>query len=202
MDTTTTEQSTGTGLQGRAPTSLPPGRWVVDPAHSSVEFQVCHLGLVNVKGTFNRFAGELDLEQDPDQSRAEGYIETSSVDTRVQERDSHLRSPAFFDAARFPLMTFRSTRIEPLDAPRVRVTGEVSLRGITGEIVLEGELRGPVHTPLGERIGGRLTGTLDRGRFGMSFGHAPVPSASIGLDVRVELDIEAVREPALAAGRR
>src|SRR5580658_10334453 len=94
-------------------TALPTGTWNVDKVHSSVEFQVKHLGIATVKGQFTEFEGTLEVGEDS--ARANGTVEVASVNTREPQRDAHLRSADFFDVEQFPQITFQSTEITPLD---------------------------------------------------------------------------------------
>src|SRR3984885_100209 len=94
-------------------TALPTGTWKVDPVHSSVEFQVKHLGIATVKGQFKEFEGTLEVT--PDGVSAHGTVQTASVDTREPQRDAHLRSADFFDADQNPQITFKSTSVRPID---------------------------------------------------------------------------------------
>jgi len=101
-------------------TSLPTGTWSVDPSHSNVEFSVKHLGIASVRGAFNEFEGALELGDDLAGARAYASVSVASVDTNQERRDAHLRSPDFFDAERFPKLTFESSEIRPLTPKRSR----------------------------------------------------------------------------------
>ena len=104
-------------------TLLPTGTWKIDPVHSSVEFQVKHLGIATVKGQFKEFEGTLEVG--PDGARAYGTVNVASVDTREPQRDAHLRSPDFFDAEQYPEITFSSTTIHPLEEDTFEIEGEL-----------------------------------------------------------------------------
>src|SRR5271163_1937025 len=99
-------------LSSTATNDLPVGTWKVDPIHSSVEFQVKHLGIATVKGQFKEFEGTLEVT--PDGVSAHGSVETASVDTREPQRDGHLRSADFFDADQHPQITFQSTSVRAI----------------------------------------------------------------------------------------
>ena len=129
-------------------TPLTTGTWTVDPTHSSVGFQVKHMGLATVKGFFSDFEGKLEVGEDGTIT-ASGTVETASVNTRNAQRDEHLRSPDFFDAERNPQISFRSTAIEPVDAETYRIAGELTIAGTTKEIELEAELGGSDVDPWG-----------------------------------------------------
>src|SRR5687768_12957154 len=116
--------------------AVPTGTWVADAAHSKVGFSVKHLGIATVRGEFAQFEGRLEIPADPSAATATGVIQVASVDTKESQRDDHLRSPDFFDAERFPELTFTSTAIEALDEETFRITGDLTLHGVTREIVL------------------------------------------------------------------
>jgi polyisoprenoid-binding protein YceI len=178
-----------------APTSvLPTGTWRVDPVHSSVEFQVKHLGIATVKGQFTEFEGTLEVG--PDEVSAYGTVNVASVDTREPQRDEHLRSADFFDAAQYPALSFESTRIEAVDDESFRVTGNLTLHGVTAEIVLHADVQGTDIDPWGnERIGLEVSGQLSRGEFGMKFNQALGSGNMLVADkVNLALDISAVKQ--------
>ncbi len=91
---------------------IPTGMWTVDPAHSSVEFSVKHMGIANVRGRFTEFEGTLEMQEDLGASRAHGAVKVATIDTGEGQRDDHLRSPDFFNVEEFPEITFESTRVE------------------------------------------------------------------------------------------
>src|SRR3954471_1515821 len=129
----TMASSTGT----RTAPLVPTGTWTVDPAHSSVEFSVKHMGIANVRGKFTEFEGTLEMQEDLGASRAHGSVKVATVDTGEVQRDDHLRSPDFFNVEEFPEITFESTRVEAIDGESSRVHGNLTMHGITREIRLE-----------------------------------------------------------------
>jgi len=175
-------------------TKLPTGTWTVDPAHSSVEFQVKHLGIATVKGAFADFAGALEIEADGTAS-ARGTVQVASVDTRERQRDEHLRSADFFDAEQNPDITFSSTAIEPLDDDRFRIDGDITIHGVTRPISLEAELQGTEQDPWGnERVGLEVRGELKRSDFGMRFNQALGSGNVLVADkVKLALEISAIK---------
>ncbi len=172
-------------------------RWAVDPSHTVVEFAVRHLMVTTVKGRFTRFSGALFLDEaDPTRSLIEGTVEAASVDTGDAQRDTHLRSADFFDVERFPQITFRSTRIEPLGDQRYRVIGNLTIRGVTREVALEAALLGRARDPWGnERLGFTAQATLDRRDFGLTWNH-PLETGGFLVDntVRITIEGQAVRQ--------
>ncbi len=127
---------------------IPAGTWKVDPVHSSVEFQVKHLGIANVKGNFKEFEGT--LESGPDGVKAYGTVDVASVDTREPQRDGHLRSPDFFDADTHPQITFSSTSVRPIDEDTFEVEGDFTIRSITRPLKLVATLEGSETDPSGQ----------------------------------------------------
>ena len=171
-------------------TVLPAGVWSVDPAYSTVGFAVKHLGVATVHGRFTDYAGILEMEDDLAGARASGIVRVTSVDTGDAPRDGHLRSDAFFDAAAFPDITFQSTGMEAVGDGRLRVTGHLSLHGVTNAITLDVE-----GAEVGEDPGHgacatlRVTGRLSRRDFRLRFHHAMGAGNKL-VDDNVEIALE------------
>ena len=177
-------------------TLIPTGAWNLDPSHSTVGFSVKHLGIATVRGEFTEFAGTLEIGETLEDSRAYGTVKVASVDTREPQRDDHLRSPDFFDAERYPEIAFESTRIDAHGGDAFEITGNLTMHGVTGEIVLRAELQGTEVDPWGnERAGLELTGELSRGEYGMKFNQALGSGNVLVSDrVKLSLDVAAVRQ--------
>jgi polyisoprenoid-binding protein YceI len=175
---------------------LPTGTWIVDPLHSSVGFRVKHMGIATVRGEFKEFEGTLEVGDDLASSKAYGTIKVGSVDTNEPQRDAHLRSPDFFDAESHPEMTFESTRIEALDDESFRITGNLTLHGVTGEVVLHADVQGTDVDPWGNtRVGLEIVGQISRGAYGMTFNQALGSGNMLVADkVKLALDISAVKQ--------
>jgi polyisoprenoid-binding protein YceI len=176
-------------------TLIPTGTWVVDPVHSRIGFAVKHLGISTVRGEFKEFEGTLEIGEDLPTSRAYGTVKVASIDTRETDRDDHLRSPDFFDAAQFPEIAFASTKIEPLDEEEFRVTGRLTIHGVSNEIVLHAEVGGAERDPWGnERIGLEVTGRLSRSDYGMKL-QQTLGSGNlvVGDKVTLALDLSATK---------
>jgi Uncharacterized conserved protein len=181
--------------------------WDVDPAHSSVEFSVRHMMVSTVKGHFQKVKGTVELdEKDPTKSTVEVSIETASIDTREAKRDAHLKSAAFFDAAKFPAIAFKSTKVEKAGKGKFKVTGNLTMHGITKPVVLAVE--GPsasIKDPYGRTVRGVMaTGKLDRKDWGMTWNQAldsggMVVSDEVKLEINAELAERAATPPAAAA---
>jgi polyisoprenoid-binding protein YceI len=173
----------------------PTGTWSVDPARSRVEFQVKQLGIDTVRGAFNEFTGTLELGDDLTGARAHGFVSVASVDTNRRRRDAHLRSPHFFDAERFPELTFESGEIRPLDADSFEIAGNLTMHGVTRPITLTAELQGTREDPWGnQRVALEVAGQLNRGDYGMTFNQALGSGNMLVSDrVKLVLDISAVK---------
>lgn len=174
-------------------TVVPTGTWQVDPVHSSVEFQVKHVGIATVKGHFREFEGT--LESGPDGLTARGKVSVASVDTRQEQRDAHLRSPDFFDAETFPEITFVSTSITPIDEDTFEVQGDFTIRDVTRPLKLVAELEGTETDHEGrERLGLSASAQINRSDFGMKFNMALGSGNVVVSDkVKIQIDVSAVK---------
>ena len=177
-------------------TVIPTGTWSVDPAHSTVGFAVKHMGIANVRGQFGEFQGTLEVGEDLSSATAFGTVKAASVDTSEPQRDDHLRSADFFDVAEHPEIRFQSTAIEPLDEDEFRIVGQLTIHGVTREIVLHAEVQGTDVDPWGnERVGLEVTGQLSRGDYGMQFNQMlGSGNVLVGDKVNLALDISAVKQ--------
>lgn len=175
-------------------TSVPTGTWNVDPSHSVVQFSVKHMGIATVKGQFNEFQGSLVIGEDGTAS-ATGTVEIASVDTREAQRDEHLKSADFFGAETNPQITFASTAIEPVDEESFKITGDITINGITKPITLDATVEGTDTDPWGNlRVGLSVTGQLNRSEFEMKFNQALGSGNVLVSDkVKLALDISAVK---------
>jgi polyisoprenoid-binding protein YceI len=182
VDSTTTTQ-----------TPLPTGTWKVDPVHSSVEFQVKHLGIATVKGQFKDFEGTLEVT--PDGVSAYGSAKVASVDTREPQRDGHLRSADFFDEENHPEITFRSTSVRTIDEDTFEIEGDFTIHGITRPLTLQATLEGTETDHEGNpRVGLSATAQINRSDYEMKFNMAlGSGNVVVGDKVKVLLDISAVK---------
>jgi polyisoprenoid-binding protein YceI len=172
--------------------ALPDGSFALDPPHSSVGFEVKHLGIATVRGRFTVVSGTLTGGDEP---RLEGTVDLTSATTDDEQRDGHLASPDFFDVERFPQASFRSTSFEQLGDGSVRVVGDLTLKGVTKEVELTGSVAGPATDPYGnERVGLELAGVIDRNDFGVRW-NAALSGGGYLLpdDVRIVVDVSAVK---------
>ncbi len=179
-----------------APTVVPTGTWAVDPAHSKVGFAIKHMGIANVRGEFQEFEGTLEIGEDLSSATARGTVKAASVNTNVAQRDDHLRSPDFFAVDEHPELRFESIAIEPIDDETFRITGDLTIHGVTNQIVLEAEVQGTDTDPWGnERVGLEITGQLSRGDYGMTFNQALGSGNMLVADkVKLALDVSAVKQ--------
>ncbi|MCC6222529.1 MAG: YceI family protein [Thermoleophilia bacterium] len=176
---------------------MPTGVWHVDPAHSTVEFQVKHMMIATVKGRFTGFEGSLHMDEGG--PKLAGTIEVATLDTHETGRDEHLRSPDFFDAAEYPEIRFRSTLIEPASAERFRVVGDLTIKDVTRPVELEATLSGPGRDPWGnERVALEVRGGIDRKDFGLTWNQAlETGGVLVGDRVKLLVDIEAIKAEAV-----
>jgi polyisoprenoid-binding protein YceI len=178
---------------------VPAGTWKVDPAHSSAAFEVKHMMISTVRGLFSEFEGTLEAaEDDPANSRVRGSAKVASIDTGSPDRDEHLRGPEFFDAERYPDITFESTRIQHLEGGTYRVAGNLTIRDVTREVELEGHVEGAGEDPWGnERVGIAIRGTVNRNDFGLTWQQRLAAGGMlVGEEVKVLIDVSALRAQA------
>jgi polyisoprenoid-binding protein YceI len=162
--------------------------WQIDPNHSSAQFSVRHLGISTVRGAFTKVSGTATYDPaDPTKATVEVTIDADSVDTRVEKRDNDLRSPNFFDVAKYPTLTFKSERVEAAGPGRLKVTGDLTIHGVTKEVVLDVDgPSAPMQDPRGNsHMGASATTKVNRKDFGVN--GAPT---MVGDDVAITIDVE------------
>jgi polyisoprenoid-binding protein YceI len=171
--------------------------WNLDPAHSVAEFKVKHMMISNVKGSFSGLSGVLHLhETDYTHSTVEATIAIASLKTGDDQRDAHLKSADFFDAEKFPTLTFKSTNIDSTGGPDYAVTGEITLHGVTKTITLAVEdVSEPSKDPWGnQRIGLSASTKINRKDFGLTWNAAlETGGVLVGEDVNISLDIQFIK---------
>jgi polyisoprenoid-binding protein YceI len=179
--------------------------WDIDPAHTSAQFAVRHLMVSTVRGEFGKVSGTVSLdEQDPSKSSLEATIDTASINTRVEKRDQHLKSPDFLDVAKYPTMTFKSKKIEKVSDTKFKVTGDLTLHGVTKEVVLDVEGSPKAFKdPSGNlRVGGVATTKINRQDFSVQWSKALETGGVVaGDEVAITIDVELTKkaEPTAAA---
>src|SRR3984893_9982999 len=143
--------------------------WSLDPHHTSVAFSAKHLGVATVRGSFGQVAADLELNDPNDPTTGSGTVtvNTASITTGQEQRDGHLKSADFLDVEKYPEIVFKLKSIKP-DGDNFKVTGDLTIRGVTKEITLDYEHGGSVVDPYGNnRVGGTLTGTINRSDWGL-----------------------------------
>ena len=179
--------------------------WQIDPTHSSVELAVKHLMFTTVRGRFKDVKGTIEIDaQNPGNSIVNVEIAAASLDTGVADRDAHLRSADFFDVENHPTLTFRSKRVEGAfakEGDRFSIVGDLTIRGVTKEVTLEGTYEGTGKDPWGgTRAGARATAKIDRRDWGLVWNQAlETGGILVSNDVRIEIEVQAVKAQAVQA---
>ncbi|HKM66464.1 MAG TPA: YceI family protein [Candidatus Acidoferrum sp.] len=182
------------------PASAGTTTWQIDPQHSSAQFGVTHLMISTVRGEFHGVKGTVVLDdQDITKSTVNVTIDATSVDTREPDRDKHLKSPDFFDVAKYPALTFKSTKVEQVSAGQLKVTGDLTIRGVTKQVVLNVDgPKAPIKDPWGlQRSAASATAKINRQDFGVSW-NKTLDSGGVVVsdDVNITLDVEMFIPPA------
>ena len=175
--------------------------WNLDPTHTSIEFSVKHLGIATVKGRFRTFGATAEVGADGSLRRIEAIIDPASIDTGVEQRDQHLRSPDFFDVAAYPEMRFVSTGIKTTGVGESLITGDLTLHGVTRPVTFTLEQGNPIRDPWGNtRIASTATGRLSRKDWGLTWNQAlEIGGVVVSDEVKFTLDVQVVAAQAVAA---
>lgn len=169
------------------------GVWMNDDAHSQLGFTVSHLGISDVSSTFNDFDVKVtSVKPDFSDAVVELTAKTASVDTRVEDRDKHLRSPDFFDVEKYPTMTYKSTSVKKVAENSYKLTGNLNLNGVTKPVTMDMVYRGTVENPMSKKqtAGFQVTGTIKRSDFNLGNGF---PAPMISDEVRIKADGEFIQ---------
>lgn len=175
--------------------------WQIDPAHSSAQFTVRHMMISNVRGEFGKITGSVQYDPaDPSKTTVEATIDAASLNTRNEQRDKHLRSADFFDVEKYPTLTFKSKRVESASAGKIRLIGDLTLRGTTREVALD--VDGPsamVKDQRGNRhLGAAASTKINRKEFGMAFNRAVEGGGVVvGDEVAILIDVELIERAAV-----
>ena len=185
------------------PAAAATGTWQIDPNHSSAQFAVKHLGLSTVRGAFTKVTGTVSLDdKDITKSTVDVTIDANSVDTRVPNRDNDLRSDHFFDVAKYPTISFKSTKVEQVAPGKLKVTGDLTIHGTTKPIVLDVDRpSAPIKDPWGnQRSAASASTKLNRQDYGVKW-NAKLDNGGVvvGDDVQITIDLEMVQPAARAA---
>ncbi|MCC5933751.1 MAG: YceI family protein [Balneolales bacterium] len=172
--------------------------WNIDPTHSEVKFKVKHLVISTVTGSFNTFAGNIEAEGDGtsfENAKASFTADTDSIFTNNADRDAHLKSDDFFNTEAFPKLSFESTKFEHTGDGEYKVTGNMTIRDITKEIVLDAVHGGTVGDPYGNtKAGFEISGTINRKEFGLKWSAiTEAGSVVVGDKVKLELNVQFVK---------
>ena len=183
-----------------APGLLHAAPWEFDPAHTGVQFKVRHLMVSSVRGDFEKVAGKIVYDEaDVTKSSADITIDTGSINTRVAKRDEHLRSPDFLDAAKYPAITFKSKRVEKSGSGTLKMTGDLTIHGVTKEVALTVEGPTPAIKDMqgNARVGGQATTKISRKDFGLVWNKAlETGGVVVGDEVEITIDVEIYKKPA------
>jgi polyisoprenoid-binding protein YceI len=179
-----------------------PGEWVFDTAHTNLMFVARYAMLTKVRGHFNTFEGKIHVAEKPEESSVELTIDAASITTDNDMRDNHLRSGDFLDLENHPTITFKSTKVEVLGKDRLRVTGDLTIRGVTKEVVLDTEYVGVQKDAFGRtRVAFATTLEIDREEFGVSWNAVlETGGVMVGKKIQIELEVQALPEAAVSAG--
>ncbi|ABF86338.1 YceI-like family protein [Myxococcus xanthus DK 1622] len=173
--------------------------WNIDTTHSAIHFSVRHMVIAKVRGSFRKYSGAISLdEQDITKSSVAVTIETASIDSGVEQRDTHLRSPDFFDVEKFPSITFKSTKVEKASGNGLKVTGNLTIRDITREVVLDAEQLGGAKDPWGNvKTAFEAKTSVDRRDFGLTWNQAlEAGGVLVGEKIEIAIEVQAVKAQA------
>jgi polyisoprenoid-binding protein YceI len=181
-----------------------PADWSIDPAHAAAQFAVRHMMVSTVRGQFSGVKGTVHLDAaDPTRDSVDATIDATTIDTREPKRDAHLKSPDFFDVAKFPTITFKSKKVEVIGKGHLKITGELTMHGVTREVPLDVTLsEGEYKDGYGNvRRGAAAKGQVNRKDYGLLW-NKPLESGGVlvGDDVLIDLDIEMLQPVAPAKG--
>ena len=172
--------------------------WNLDLSHSEVNFAVKHMMISTVRGKFNKFSGTIDFnEADPTHSSIDVSIDVASIDTRDEKRDGHLKSGDFFDVEKFPAITFKSTKVEKVSDSTAKVTGDLTIRGVSRPVVLDVTYAGQAKSPWGTTSAGFSASTkISRKDWGLTWNVAlETGGVLVGEDISIAIEAELVKQP-------
>lgn len=196
--TTHTDVRTGASVTSRTVDGVEwpaAGTYAIDPAHTAIGFAVRHMAVSRVRGRFDTFEGLIHIGEDPAESTVSVTIDATSVDTRDDTRDAHIRSADFFDVEHHPTWRFESRSVTG-GPSEWKVEGDLTIRGVTRPVTLDATLEGVVQDPFGNhRVGFSATASIDRDDFGVSFGAVmEAGGLVVAKKVDIQLEVEAVHQ--------
>ncbi|MBI5961394.1 MAG: YceI family protein [Chloroflexi bacterium] len=172
-------------------------KWQIDPAHSEINFTVRHMMISNVRGRFEKFAGTVEFnETDPTQSSVEVQIEAASLNTKEAQRDNHLRSPDFLDAEHYPVLSFKSKHVSKTSDNMGRIVGDLTIRTVTREVVLDVEYAGQAKSPWGTTSAGFSASTsINRKDWNLTWNQAlETGGVLVGDQIKIAIELEIVKQ--------
>jgi len=172
--------------------------WKFDPAHTTATFTARHMMVTTVHGRFAPPTGKLEFDpENPAAAYVEAEIDATTISTGVDQRDNHLRSADFLEVDKYPTITFKSTKIEVTGDDEGRVTGRLTIHGVTREVVLKVEYLGQVASPFGDQRAGFSASTkINREDWGLTYNMAiEAGGVLVGKEIKIELDVEAILVP-------
>lgn len=191
---TTTVLSLALSTTTLAASKLEAGKYNIDPMHSNVGFEIPHLVISSVEGKFKTFGGSVNIDEKFDKSKLEAEVDISSIDTAVADRDNHLKSPDFFDAAKYPKMTFKSTGVSG-KAEAFKMTGDLTIKGKTKKVTFDTVYLGTVTDGYGnQKAAFKGTTKINRKDFGLTWNNLVEAGPVVGDEVTIELKIQAAKE--------
>jgi polyisoprenoid-binding protein YceI len=181
-------------IQWAVAAAPPVGKFAIDTAHSKVGFEISHLVVSSVDGQFDKFSGTIEVADKMDKSKVNVEIDANSISTANGDRDTHLKSADFFDAKKYPKITFKSKSITGTPEA-MKIVGDLTMHGETHEITLDGKFKGAVKDMQGkERAAFEANGKMDRKTFGLKWNKAIEAGPVVGDEVTMNFKVEAVRE--------
>lgn len=173
--------------------------WEIDTSHASAGFSVKHFGVSNVNGTLGPVTGMVELDDaDPSKGKIEATIDVKAIDTKWAKRDEHLRSADFFEVDKFPSMTFKSTKIQKISKTKLKVTGDLTIHGVTKSVTLDAEVSPEIKNPFSGNPTRAVTASaqINRQDFGLKW-QAPAEAVKVvGDEVKIAIELELVQKPA------
>lgn len=171
--------------------------WTIDSAHSEVNFTVRYMMISNVRGRFEKFTGTVDFDEaNPANTKVDVQIEAASLSTREPQRDGHLRSPDFLDAEKYPYLTFKSKRVNVIDTQHAELVGDLTIRDITREVILDVEYSGMSKSPWGTTNAGFTASTrISRKNWNLNWNVALETGGwLVGDEIKIDLELEIIQQ--------
>jgi polyisoprenoid-binding protein YceI len=175
--------------------------WVIDSVHSEINFSTRHMMISTVRGRFEKFTGTVNFDEaTPARSTVDVQIEAASVNTKEAQRDGHLKGPDFFDAVKYPYLTFKSKRVDVVDSQHARLVGDLTIRDVTKQVVFDVEYAGQAKSPWGTTSAGFSAQTkINREDWGLTWNQAlETGGVLVGKDINISIEVEIVKQPEAA----